>query len=228
MGRRNSQWETLVEHWDGTTWSIIPTPNPAGADVTYLTGVAAISPTDVWAVGYTQGGQGVIQAPLIEHFDGQSWTIVPSPYPQQSQFNALYGVTAISANDVWAVGYENLNSQGKNGQALIEHWDGTQWTLIESPIAGNATLLLGVTASSSTDVTAVGYVQTSDVQFLPVTEHWNGSSWKVVPVPNPGKVAQLYGASAADGTTWAVGSYSRKRMTQGYMVNPLTLTILRR
>jgi hypothetical protein len=72
--------------------------------------------------------------------------------------------------------HENVNSQGKNGQALIEHWDGTQWTLIESPIAGNATLLLGVTASSSTDITAVGYVQTSNVQFLPVSEHCGASA----------------------------------------------------
>jgi len=60
------------------------------------------------------------------------------------------------------------------------------------------------------------------------SEHWNGSSWSVVPVPNPGKVAQLYGASTANGTTWAVGSYSQKRMTQGYMENPFTLAILHR
>ena len=205
----------------------MPSPNPSGADVTYLTGVTAISPTDVWAVGYTQGGQSAIQAPLTEHYDGQNWSIVAVPYPQQSDFTALYSVAAISANDVWAVGYQNSNAQGKNGQGFIVHWDGTQWSAVESPIAGNATILLGVTANSSKDVTAVGYIQTSTIQFLPVTEHWNGTRWSVLRTPNPGPVAQLYGA-AAKGSTWAVGAYSTQPMTQGYMVNPLTLIMRNR
>jgi hypothetical protein len=221
------QWDTLVEHWNGSTWSIVSTPDLPGSDVTYLTGVAALSPTDVWAVGYTQG-QAVTQTPLIEHYDGQSWSIVPAPFPEQSDFNALYSVAAISANDVWAIGYQNQNDQGQTGQGLIEHWDGTQWTAIASPIAGNATILLGVTAFSSTDITAVGYIQTSNVQFLPVTEHWNGSSWTLLKTPDPGMVGQLYGAAAVNGATWAVGAYSTSRMTQGYMQNPLNLTMRNR
>jgi len=142
--------------------------------------------------------------------------VVPAPFPPQSDFNALYAVAAVSANDVWAVGYQNQNRQGQNGQGLIMHWDGTSWSEVESPIAGYATILLGVTANSSSDVTAVGYIQTADVQFLPVTEHWDGTSWRVLRTPNPGQVAQLYAAGAANGITWAVGAFSRSRMTQGY------------
>jgi hypothetical protein len=222
------QWDTLIEHWDGTKWSIVSSPNVPGADKNFLYAVAGVSATDVWAVGYSEGGTvGATDAPLIEHFDGQSWKIVPSVYPSPSPFNALYGIAALSANNIWAVGYANENSQGKNGQALIEHWDGTRWSLMNSPIAGNATLLLSIAALSSTNIWAVGYIQTSTVQFLPVTEHWNGTSWSVVTPPDPGKVAQLFSTTTANGRVWAVGAYSKTPMQFGYMANPLTLVIQR-
>ena len=127
--------------------------------------------------------------------------------------------------NVWAVGYANENSRGQNGQALIEHWDGAKWILVPSPIAGNATILLGIASLSATNLTAVGYIQTPNVQFVPVTEQWNGTSWKVLNSPNAGKVAQLFGAAAANGKTWAVGAYSPLPMSQGYMENPRTFAL---
>src|SRR5438552_2248434 len=85
---------TLIEHWDGAKWSIVKSPNVPGADKNFLNGVAMVSPTDVWAVGYSEEGvQGTIDAPLIEHYDGRSWSILASPFPKPSQFNALYGIT---------------------------------------------------------------------------------------------------------------------------------------
>ena len=99
------QWETLIEHWDGSAWSIVPSPNPNGSQSTHLTGVAATASNDVWAVGHSDDGA----KPLTEHYDGQTWSIVPVPYPARGSFNGLYGVTAISANDIWAVGYQNVS-----------------------------------------------------------------------------------------------------------------------
>ena len=222
------EWKTFVEHWNGTKWSIVDTPNPSGAYENFLNAVVATSATDVWAVGYSVGNVSTTyQVPLIEHFDGTSWTIVASPFPAPSDFNALYGAVAISADDIWAVGYANENTQSENGQALLEHWDGTQWSLVDSPIAGNATLLLAASALSSSDVWGVGYIQTSDVQFLPVTEHWDGSSWKVVTPPDPGAVAQLFGMEAVNGRVWAVGAFSASPMRFGYMENPRTLALRR-
>ncbi|HEY1583025.1 MAG TPA: hypothetical protein VGF73_08000 [Chthoniobacterales bacterium] len=217
-------WETLVEHWDGTSWKIVESPNPSDSEATYLTAVSGVASDDIWAVGYSQDGV----KPLIEHWDGMAWSIVNAPYPAMSDFNGLYGVKAIAPNDAWAVGYQNSNSSGQNGQGLILHWDGATWSQIESPIAGYATILLGVGAGSSTDVNAVGYVQTRNVQFQPVTEHWNGTRWTVVKVAIPGRVGQLYGTDSADGSTWAVGAYSLLPMTQGYMQNPSTLILKNR
>ncbi len=218
------EWETFIEHWDGTAWSIVPSPNPAGSTTTYLTGVSALSANDVWAVGHSHGGA----RPLIEHWDGTAWSIVPAPYATGSDFNSLYSVKAIAPDDVWAVGFQNVNSAGQNGQGLILHWDGTAWTAVDSPIPGYATILLGVTANSSKDVTVVGYVQTRDVQFQPVTEHWNGKRWTAVKVVPPGPVGQLRGTVAFEGSNWAVGAYSLLPMTQGFMEDPSTLILKNR
>lgn len=48
-----------------------------------------------------------MKASFIEHWDGTTWNVIASPYVGES---ALSGVTATSANDVWAVGY-NYNSR---------------------------------------------------------------------------------------------------------------------
>src|SRR5207247_1103969 len=63
-----SQWKPLAEHWDGTSWSVVTTPDlgPGGA---YLRGVVAISPSDAWIVGYKD----VSPPTVIEHWDGSSW-----------------------------------------------------------------------------------------------------------------------------------------------------------
>src|SRR5437773_2689182 len=71
-----SRWHTLVEHWDGTAWSIVPSPNP-GSDNNYLQTVAAASADDIWAAGYYWNGSA--DRTLTEHWDGTAWSIVPSP-----------------------------------------------------------------------------------------------------------------------------------------------------
>ncbi len=76
---------------------------------------------------------------LIATYDGHSWRIITSPYPAPSAYNALYGVAAVSSSDDWAVGYANDNSWGQNGTALIEHWNGRQWNLVDNPVAGYVT-----------------------------------------------------------------------------------------
>jgi hypothetical protein len=95
--------------------------------------VAAISPTDVWAVGYQRAANGGTKT-LIVHWDGTSWTQVPAPDsrpriigpPTNPPDFVLNGVGADSASDVWAVGYHQ--TAVGNRFTLILHWDGTAWT----------------------------------------------------------------------------------------------------
>src|SRR5437899_7434733 len=65
---------TLIEHWDGTAWAIVPSPN-ASLPNNVLSGVTCVSASDCWAVGYYITGPGGYQS-LIERWVGTSWAIV--------------------------------------------------------------------------------------------------------------------------------------------------------
>jgi hypothetical protein len=57
------------------------------------------------------------------------WHVVTSPNTH-SRRNVLYGVSAISRSDAWAVGYHGINGYT---DPLIEHWNGNEWRLKASP-----------------------------------------------------------------------------------------------
>ena len=197
-------YQTLIARWNGTGWTQQSSPDPAGSnDDNILSGVAATSASNAWAVGY----YGFTSRTLIEHWNGSTWTQVPSPSPGSA--NQLYSVAATSASNAWAVGsYYN----GTGWQTLAEHWNGTSWKRVASPDpagAGRDNLLLGVTAISARNAWAVGYLD-NGTTWRTLIEHWNGSSWKRIASPDAGGstgVNQLRGAAAASASNiWAVGS----------------------
>ena len=160
---------------------VVPSPN-AGTNDNYLNGVAAISATDVWAVGYYINGTGVNQT-LVEHWNGSAWSVVPSPNVGTTYDNYLKGVAAVSATNVWAVGYYY---NGTVYQTLMEHWNGSAWSVVSSPNAGTSydNYLTGVGAVSSTDVWAVGsYFNFSQQQTL--VERYNPCSSTATPTRSP-------------------------------------------
>src|SRR5260370_30168193 len=69
---------TLIEHWDGSRWSIVNSPN-VGTGNNELWGISATSATDVWAVGISQAHPGASPQPLTLHWNGTQWSVVPSP-----------------------------------------------------------------------------------------------------------------------------------------------------
>src|SRR5262249_29174297 len=145
-----------------------------------LVGVAATSPTDVWAAGFYRNA--VADQTLIEHWNGIAWKRVGSKNPGgMSRFNGLEGVAATSTTDAWAVGnYDD----GTGIKTLIEHWNGIAWKQTSSPSpAGMHNELSGVAATSSTDTWAVGNSLAGNVTQT-LIEHWDGSAWTVVPSPN--------------------------------------------
>src|SRR5262249_54788400 len=89
----------LIERWDGTRWSVAPAAAAPGGRAA-LNAITAVSPTDIWAAGSRfDGATGTFQ-PLIEHFDGHRWRVVPSPTLPSSQ-SLLFGIAAASSKDVW-------------------------------------------------------------------------------------------------------------------------------
>jgi hypothetical protein len=114
-------YSTLVEHWNGAAWSIIPSPNASTRQDNQLRGVTCTSASDCWAVGQYNTD---FSSPhtLVEHWNGAAWSIVTSPNNATSENyveNYLSGVTCASASDCWAVGYYF----GENAyQTLIERY----------------------------------------------------------------------------------------------------------
>ncbi|HEX9989870.1 MAG TPA: S-layer homology domain-containing protein [Chloroflexia bacterium] len=202
--------KTLILHWDGTKWSHIPGPNPGSYN--YLASVSAVSSTDVWAVGYYDTGQpgDDVRHGMLLHWDGASWShiLAPAAVPDES---SLTSVEAISSNDVWAVGI-----YGDAEQTLTLHWDGSSWTHVPSPNQTGGTsvaenFLTGVSASSSTDVWAVGYYSYYEPSAGPSLDtlalHWDGSTWSIIPTPNADVgYSYLFDVHAlSPNAAWAVG-----------------------
>lgn len=194
---------TLTEHWNGSSWSVIASPN-AGPTFNKLLAVTAISSSNVWAVGYYQTNSGSVQT-LVEHWNGSAWSVVTSAN-SSAPANQLFGVTAVSATDVWAVGSSQFNN---TTQSLAEHWNGSSWSVVASPNPGSSfTSLRAVAAVSSNNVWAVGsYI---NLQGIPqtLTERWNGTKWSMIASANPGVDGDsLSGVARIPGSSqlWAVG-----------------------
>ena len=201
--KTDAAFHTLTEHWDGTSWSVVPSPTVNNSGSNTLTAVSAVGTNDVWAVGYYFDSKN-IRNTLIEHWDGTQWSIVPGVDPG-GMSDALLGVRAITSNNVWAVGY---TSAGYGYDALIEHWDGSSWTQFAA--AGDPSsaedVLAGIDANSASDITAVGYhVIGSDYRTL--VEHFDGTSWTVQPSVNgaDGVVTVVRAVSVQPNDIWAAG-----------------------
>ena len=195
-----TEYDTLILHWDGTSWTQVPSPSPGGASGSYLFGVSAVSATDIWAVGRTYNG------PLILHWDGTAWTQVDAPGAVGTSLNS---VAAVSGTDAFAVG----NTFGAFSRPFVLRWDGTHWNQLTLGAAkrGRADQVTGVSATSASDVWAVGTTTTwRHVRRSPMILHFDGSSWQRVDGVNPGgrHGTQLAGVSAVNPhDVWAVGSY---------------------
>lgn len=198
--------KTLFEHWNGSSWSVVSSPNPNTQEL-WVNAVTALSSNNVWVAGYYDSGSG--SQTLIEHWNGSSWSIVSSPNPG-SEDNTLYGITSVpNTNHVWAVGY--YNSSGPSS-VLTEFWNGKKWKVISGANpAPELNVLNGITSFAPNNTWAVGYsLGYGNSYEQTLIEHWNGSSWSVVSSPNEGQYNNdLESVARIPGTTqvWAVGPY---------------------
>jgi hypothetical protein len=218
--------EALVEHYDGTTWSEV---SVAGGSSSFLASVSATGPNDVWAVGSTASGN------LIEHFDGNGWSISPSPQPGSS--SSLDSVSALSPTDAWAVG--SKSGFGAQESTFILHWDGTSWREVPSPNPSNSgdarNELRSIVATSRGDAWAVGTYENNQTNFhqdRTLTLHWDGSSWTIEPSPTPGASGQLTAVASprlgrANAQLFTAGFFSKypKNIYDGHYTLPQTLVM---
>ena len=201
----------LIMHWNGTAWSSVnvPVPNPSDTFGNNLTSITAVSASDIWAVGEFTNTSFTNSA-YAEHFNGNSWSVFILPQPSVSGPSSpvLHGVTAVASNSVWAVG-ENDEVPGVGITTLIEHWNGTAWSIVPSPSPGGFPALNAVAARGASDVYAAGFNDPSvngGVQQGMILR-WNGSVWSADTDPTAGTFSPLYGAATFPGAAreWGVG-----------------------
>lgn len=200
-----SNTKTLIESWNGTSWSIVPSPDN-GTNSNYLMGVSCLSASSCTAVGYNTTNLSQFQS-VIESWDGTSWSIVPN---DPNGDGDLLGVSCVSASSCTAVGGYG-NASNDTNQTLIESWDGTDWQVVPSPNAGTGVnVLYGVSCVSDSACTAVGlYFDTGLNAYQTLVESWDDTSWSVVASPDNGSAYNvLSGVSCVPvGPCTAVGYY---------------------
>lgn len=182
---------SLIEHWNGSAWGIVPFPKNEPAD-SALHAVAAISSNDAWAVGnaFYPNNQAV-----IEHWNGKKWSVVSSPYVYNNA--ELLSLVAISPNNVWAAGEGNF-------AALLEHWNGKEWSFVPGLTMGGLTILTSIAATGPNDIMAVGNFSSPNLNFF--AEHWNGSKWTDATPFNSFFQSDFAGVTAVSANNyWTVG-----------------------
>jgi hypothetical protein len=208
---------TLIEHFAGTSWAVVPSPNPftgPGAD-DELNAVGGTSASDLWAVGFAFDGGNLVEG-LFEHFNGTAWQ---ASVLAAGGFPDFTAVSAVSSTDVWAVGTD-LNSNS----TLAAHWDGHAWKVVTTPCLDGTKIILqeggcrrsmneltGVTAVAANNVWASGFETESSDFHVPYVLHWDGTTWSLIKTPNAGTGQSVAGSSlfaitalsASD--VWAVG-----------------------
>jgi hypothetical protein len=202
----NRGLQTLIEIWNGTEWSVTPSPDDSSSD-NELQGVSCTRSTDCVAVGW--GTSSSDPSPtLIESWNGTIWSIVPSPNPG-SGANLLLGVSCSRSISCQAVGFSESSKPDKKMRTLVESWNGTTWSSISSPSPGYQSNSLGsVSCSSSVNCKALG-TDSSGGPTGALIESWNGTVWSVESAaPKGSSGISLAGVSCISSTDCvAVGDY---------------------
>lgn len=202
----------LIEHWDGTQWSIVPeadttalyqslvqrltgVPSSKITEATALNSISAVSANDIWAIGSisANGPSSSVSHTLIEHWDGQQWQLIAGPNVKPAVGTmSLNSIAAVAANDVWAVGFINPPVSSSSGstsqptnvlpQPVVEHWNGSGWSAVTLPGVSKTQFFESVTATAPDNVWILGEA-TEEGGSIPLAAHWDGQNWQVIAPP---------------------------------------------
>lgn len=206
----------LAEKWDGVSWRVQSMPEPSSASAVYIYSVSCTSPTSCMAAGETGSVQpsGWLDEPLIEHWNGSSWRILPTP--NLSMGGQLEAVSCRYANRCTAVGYVMTKSPFPAGPPypapLAERWNGNKWVQqpMSTPSDAYTTDLQAVSCPSLTECVAVGFKQIQGLVYEPMVQAWNGTKWSVKSAPMPSTESRLTSVSCPSATACtAIGSILR-------------------
>jgi hypothetical protein len=203
-------------------WKTRLTPDVANSSHSILRDVATVSSNEAWAVGHQTilSLGNYLTVPLVQHWDGVAWTVVPTPIPEPYANGAncgFYSVAVVGPNEVWAAGWQNKqDAAGYIGtHMMVQRWNGSQWTLIDTPMPGtlqlqsaSGDLIRGIEVISPNDIWFVGdWVSISGPSQPALALHWDGSNFTIHSTPyfsNGGHGLEDVSATGPN-DVWAVG-----------------------
>ena len=199
-----SSTQTLIEQWNGSTWTAVPSPNTSPTEDNRLEGVSCVTTTFCEAVGSSENGSS--NQTLVETWNGTSWSIASSPDTSPTYSDDLYGVSCTSASFCEAVGETYT---GSAEQTLALNWNGSAWIIQATPNPSTTdSYFNNVTCHTATWCIGVGSATVGGVDETLVLQ-WNGSTWSVVPSPTPaGPGAYLDDVSCPSPTFCAAVGYT--------------------
>jgi hypothetical protein len=164
-----------------------------------LNALAALSPTDVWAAGWS--GPASKRIPVLVNWDGRRLHRYTAFHPTRKGGGELWALSAVSAKDIWALGSDGL---GADGRPVIVHWDGLHWRLVPLPLLPRDAGISDIAAAGANDVWVVGWRWR---RGRPLVMHWKGENWRVLDmstVAPHGSRLEAVDAASPD-NVWAVG-----------------------
>jgi hypothetical protein len=177
---------TLAERWNGTSWSIVPTPNRVNTKNGILNGVSCAGPSSCTAVGYTFTARSVQRA-LVEAWNGTKWVIQPTPLPAGAVSVGLDAVSCTAPDSCMAVGGYAVSGVFAQQQPLAESWNGSTWAIVPTPNPQpeNGSFAEGVSCTAANACTAGGNYDYADINQSIFALRWNGTMWVMQKQPNP-------------------------------------------
>lgn len=159
MAVGNHAGRAFAERWNGRRWAIKRVPHSG-----FLLGVSCTSARRCTAVGSYNNQAAQAGLTLAARWNGKKWAIQRTPNPSAAKASGsntpLTAVSCTSARSCIAVGYDSPEFGPSNGNPLAESWNGKQWAIIPTPnpnpVHGSG--LQGVSCTSATTCTAIGYV----------------------------------------------------------------------
>ena len=206
---------TLAEKWNGTKWTVVASPNPAGSSGARLASVACTAAKACLAVGNYRDGTSGDTLPTAEKWNGTAWSLVTVPAPAGSTDAFLESVACSSTANCFAVG-------GSMDNTLTERWNGTAWSIVASPSPNPSkpNLLSGVACPSASLCWAVG--DTFPTSFTgSLTEKWNGTKWTVVHTPTS-SAGELIGDACSSTTDCVSAGIGNNLFAIGQLWNGTT------
>jgi hypothetical protein len=206
----NGQEQPLTEQWNGSSWSVLATPNPHAENGSSLTGVDCLSPNDCEVQGAFDYAD-VDQSVFASLWNGSTWASQTQVNPGGQDSNSDNAISCTSSQACTSVGtWTNIGALG-----LAQTWNGTTWRRQSVPVPARSQVdnLFGVSCVGGSACTAVGDSadNLNDYPDVAMAQQWDGSEWDIVPVPDPPGAmgTSLSGVSCATPTSCiAVGGSS--------------------